>query len=1093
MDIVVETQGNHYEVPSTQLELNFLFMTKFSDLTFITNEEGEHNLLERFKILIGDTKFFDVLVGYFRTSGFFQLYESLESITKIRILVGLNVDQGTYELIGNSNVHGLNADSSKQTKLKLKEQTISEIEKSDDSYKTEVGINKFLEFLESGKLEFRAYPKANIHSKVYISRFSEDDRDYGRVITGSSNFSAAGLVDNLEFNVELKNSSDVKFALERFEKLWAESVDITKDYVETVRKETWLNNSITPYEIYLKVLYEWFGGDLDLDEDDMGEDLYLPEDFRKLNYQLQAVSSALKILDAYNGVFLSDVVGLGKTFISALLARKLPGKKLVVCPPVLKEYWEETFRDFGVRGTAFVSHGKLDHVTRKGIQYDYVIVDEAHRFRNEKTQGYEKLHRICWGKKVILVSATPLNNKIDDIYSQLKLFQVPRKSTIPGIPNLEDYFSDLRRWLADYQETELEYATALRKTYQDVRDRLLRHVMVRRTRGEIQEYFPEDLDTQTFPEIGDPQRMIYQFRGGVDLVFNETTYLLKQIRYSRYIPLIYLKEDPSEFVKQSQLNIGGFMKAVLVKRLESSFYAFGKTVKRFISSYEKFIRMYEKGTVYVGKGVNILDYLDDDNVDQLLALVDDQGASMVKAYDSQIFKEEFPVHLAEDLRLLKRIQSMWDKVKEDPKLDQFICDLKNDGVLAGNKLLIFTESKETGDYLYDNLEKIYSRNVMFYSSEGGVYMRKRMSVNSARSLINENFDPNNYNAKDDLRILVTTDVLSEGTNLHRSNTVINYDLPWNPTKVMQRVGRINRLGTKHSSLYVYNFFPTSEADEHLGLKDNIKEKIKAFHEVLGEDAKYLTNEEAPGGWRLFGNSLYDQLGDKRNYEDAEEELGADLEYIRLLQEVKDNDPSLFRKIERLPLKARSGRHYSGESDGLITFFRKGGLKKFLVTDGSGTRDLSFFEAVDYFKCKRETPRVRPLLDSYYRLLQINKEGFRSFTSVGHRVKGRHKGMSNENYILKRLKAEITRLGVDLTMEEERIIRQSITALEYGVVPKRTIQKLKKLIEKENNPVEIVSILENTKLDHLLKNNLLNHTEATETSQIVLSQYLFSGG
>lgn len=372
-------------------------------------------------------------------------------------------------------------------------------------------------------------------------------------------------------------------------------------------------------------------------------------------------------------------------------------------------------------------------------------------------------------------------------------------------------------------------------------------------------------------------------------------------------------------------------------------------------------------------------------------------------------------------------------------------------------------------------------------------MRKRMSVNSARSLINENFDPNNYNAKDDLRILVTTDVLSEGTNLHRSNTVINYDLPWNPTKVMQRVGRINRLGTKHSSLYVYNFFPTSEADEHLGLKDNIKEKIKAFHEVLGEDAKYLTNEEAPGGWRLFGNSLYDQLGDKRNYEDAEEELGADLEYIRLLQEVKDNDPSLFRKIERLPLKARSGRHYSGESDGLITFFRKGGLKKFLVTDGSGTRDLSFFEAVDYFKCKRETPRVRPLLDSYYRLLQINKEGFRSFTSVGHRVKGRHKGMSNENYILKRLKAEITRLGVDLTMEEERIIRQSITALEYGVVPKRTIQKLKKLIEKENNPVEIVSILENTKLDHLLKNNLLNHTEATETSQIVLSQYLFSGG
>lgn len=1065
-------------------------MTKSSDLTFITNEDDQ-SLLERFEVLIKDTEFFDVLVGYFRTSGFFQLYRSLESVRKIRILVGLNVDQMAYELISSPDAQGSTLDSSKQTKLKLKEQTKGEMENSDDSLRTERGINKFLEFLTNGKLEFRAYPKANIHSKVYISRFSEGDRDYGRVITGSSNFSASGFVDNLEFNVELKNRPDVEFALDKFEKLWEESIDITEDYVETVRKETWLNDSITPYEIYLKVLYEWVGDDLDIDQ--IGDDLYFPDGFHKLNYQLQAVSSALKILEAYNGVFLSDVVGLGKTFISALLARKLGGRKLVVCPPVLKEYWEETFRDFGVRGSAVVSHGKLDHVIKKGTQYDYVFVDEAHRFRNEKTQGYEKLHSICWGKKVILVSATPLNNKIDDIYSQLKLFQVPRKSTIPGIPNLEAYFSDLRRRLSDHQETESEYVKAVAKTYEDMRDRLLRHVMVRRTRREIQEYFPEDLDMQTFPEIGDPQRMIYQFGRDVDRVFNETTYLLQQIRYSRYIPLLYLKEDPSEFVKQSQLNIEGFMKSILVKRLESSFYAFGKTVKRFINSYEKFIRMYEGGSVYVGKGVNILDYLDNDNVDELLALVDDQNEPKVKKYSSQSFKKEFPVHLAADLELLKRIQSLWDGVKEDPKLNQFIYNLKNDAVLVRNKLLIFTESMETGGYIYDNLEGIFGGEVMFYSSEGGVCKRKKLSVTSARDLIKENFDPNSNNAKNNLRILITTDVLSEGTNLHRSNTVINYDLPWNPTKMMQRVGRINRLGTKHSSLYVYNFFPTSESDEHLGLKANIKSKIQAFHEILGEDAKYFTNEEAPSGWRLFGDNLYDQLGDKRNYEGIEEEQKSDLEYIRLLRDVRDNDPSLFRKIERLPRKARSGRYYSGESDKLITFFRKGGLKKFLVTDGDDTRDLSFFDAVDYFKCKRETPRTRPLLELYYRFLQINKEVFGSLTSMGPRVKGRRRGRSNESYILKRLKAEKRSLTNDLTMEEEKIIRQTIIALEYGVVPEGMIRKLKKLIEREADPVKIVSILENMRLDHLLNNNLLNPTEATEKNEIVLSQYLCSGG
>ena len=261
----------------------------------------------------------------------------------------------------------LNFNSSKQIRDKFKEQTIKEMETSGDSLRIEDGIKIFLELISDGKLEFRAYPHATIHSKVYISRFNEDDRDYGRVITGSSNFSASGLRDNLEFNVELKNHSDVKFALDKFEDLWEKSIDITEDYVDTIREKTWMNPSITPYEIFLKVLYEWFGDDLDVGE--IAEDAYLPDGFRKLNYQVQAVSTALKILDAYNGVFLSDVVGLGKTYVSALLARELGGKKLVVCPPVLKEYWEDTFMDFGVRSATVVSHGKLDHIINKGNYY----------------------------------------------------------------------------------------------------------------------------------------------------------------------------------------------------------------------------------------------------------------------------------------------------------------------------------------------------------------------------------------------------------------------------------------------------------------------------------------------------------------------------------------------------------------------------------------------------------------------------------------------------------------------------------------------------------------------------------------------------
>ena len=1057
-----------------------------SDSRFITNE-GERNLLERFRVLIKNTEFFDVLVGYFRTSGFYKLQESLEHVSKIRILVGLNIDRKTYELIENAETQGFNFHSSKETKLTLRKQTVDEMENSEDSLNTETGINKFVEFLKTGKLEFRAYPKANIHAKVYISRFREGNMDDGRVITGSSNFSASGFVDNLEFNVELKDSPDLKFALEKFEELWKDSIDIKEEYLETLRTKTWLDDTIIPYEIYLKLLYEYFKEDINLDE--VEEEVYLPEGFKELKYQLQAVTSAKKILDAYNGVFLADVVGLGKTFISALLAQKLTGKILVICPPVLKDYWHETFRDFGVRGFDVESHGKLDHIIRKGVEYRYIFVDEAHRFRNEGTQGYERLHEICFGKKVILVSATPLNNTIDDIYSQFKLFQIPRKSTIPGVPNLEDYFSGLRRKLGSYKKTDMEYPEIVKQTSKDVRDRLLRHVMVRRTRTEILNYFREDLKLQklSFPAIGNPQRIIYKFDSVTHDVFYETIRLLKQFKYSRYTPLLYLKEGPSEFVKQSQLNVGGFMKAILVKRLESSFYAFMKTLKRFIGSYEKFIEMYEGGTVYISRSVDVYDYLDKDNEEELLSLVDEQNVRKVQQYSSESFKEELSVHLNSDLELLKQIKSLWRVIKKDSKLDQFIYELKNDGALKTNKLIIFTESKETGDHLYNNLNEFFPNEVMFYSSNGGRYKNFETNVMDSRDLIKENFDPNSKINRDDFRLLITTDVLAEGINLHRANTVINYDLPWNPTKIMQRVGRINRLGTEHGSLYVYNFFPTSESDEHLGLEANIKSKIQAFHETLGEDSKYITEEEEPVTHELFGERLYDILSDKRSYE-GEEEEESDLKYLKILREIRDNDALLFEKIKRLPKKVRTARHYSENQDRLVTFFRRGKLKKFLVAEGNDSKELSFFEAVDYFKCDQETLRIEIPLEFYYRFLEINRIRFNLLTSGETARKPQFKSTSNESYILRRLKAKEIKMAEDLTDDEKEFLKKIVTVFEYGIIPKRTSRKLKRLIEKEPSPSKVISILRDVIPNSILEFNPLGYMDK-ERSQIILSQYL----
>jgi HKD family nuclease len=421
-------------------------MEKHTDLTFITNEQGQ-NLLERFKVLIRDTKFFDVLVGYFYTSGFHALYESLEKTEKIRILIGINTNRHTLGLIEQARQQELQF-SHAEAKEHFSHQLVAEMEASEDSQKVEDGVKKFLEWLQSRKLEIKAYPTENIHAKLYIMTFTEGDRDVGRVITGSSNFTQSGLVDNLEFNVELKNRADYEFARQKFEELWQDAVDLGDKYRQTIQERTWLNDTITPYELYLKFLYEYFKDELSQNDQVVFE--YVPEEFMRLKYQEQAVLNARKILEEYGGVFISDVVGLGKTYVSAMLASQLDGRTLVLAPPVLIDKtnpgsWPNVFSDFRVPAD-FESLGKLDQLVLRGTEkYKNVFIDEAHRFRTESNVTYEKLAQICRGKRVVLVTATPLNNTPRDILSQIKLFQNAKKSTIPNVPNLELFFGRLEK------------------------------------------------------------------------------------------------------------------------------------------------------------------------------------------------------------------------------------------------------------------------------------------------------------------------------------------------------------------------------------------------------------------------------------------------------------------------------------------------------------------------------------------------------------------------------------------------------------------------------------------------------------------------
>jgi len=222
-----------------------------SDLTFITNERNKR-LLDRFKVLIKDTRFFDVLVGYFFTSGFYELYKSLENTEKIRILIGISTNKEVVKLIQK-------AEAGEQPKLQFSHAEVKqefensvaeEMERSEDNPNIEEGVLKFIEWLKNGKLEIKAYPTENIHAKLYIMTFKKGDRDVGRVITGSSNFTQAGLRENLEFNVELKTRTDYDFARRKFNELWKDAVDVKDKYIESIQTKTWLNDTITPYQLY---------------------------------------------------------------------------------------------------------------------------------------------------------------------------------------------------------------------------------------------------------------------------------------------------------------------------------------------------------------------------------------------------------------------------------------------------------------------------------------------------------------------------------------------------------------------------------------------------------------------------------------------------------------------------------------------------------------------------------------------------------------------------------------------------------------------------------------------------------------------------
>ncbi len=1065
-----------------------------TDLTFITNEPGT-SLRDRFGVLLGeDTRFFDCLVGYFFISGFYKLYPALEKVEKIRILVGLQTDRAAYDLLQRAKERGeLVLQSHASTKERVSKDVLTELEKSPDSAEIETGVHKFIEWIRSAKLEIKAHAAENLHAKVYIMTFAEGDRDKGRVITGSSNLTESGLQHNLEFNVELKNRADYEFAIAKFNELWKVAVDVSKPYEDTV-----VNRSpfaqFTPHELYMKFLYEYFKDELNRPAE--LENIYVPIDFKRLKYQEEAVLSARKVLQEYGGLFLSDVVGLGKTYMAALLAQQLDGRSLVIAPPHLLDKhnrgsWPNVFGDFRVPHTDFESIGKLeDLLERDPKKYDNIFIDESHRFRTETNQTYEMLAQICRGKRVILVSATPLNNTPRDILSQVKLFQNGKNSTIPNVRNLEAFFAKLEKNLngLDRQRDRELFFKTVQSNAKLTREQILKYLMIRRTRNEIMKYYGEDLKLQgmKFPDVADPQPLFYKFSKTENEIFNETVHLLaKAFTYARYKPLTYFEGDVEEQQRQSQRNLAKFMKILMVKRLESSFHAFRLTLDRFMRSYERMIEEFRKGHVYISKKhINkVFDLLEADDQEAIDRLLEADKAERLDAKD---FSADFIRDLESDLKILRHIQELWTRIKRDPKWESFRDMLKKEPRLKTGKIILFTESRETAEYLAKLIAEKVEPDVLLFTGSSDESVRKEVIAN---------FDAKAFQPKNQFRILVATEVLSEGVNLHRANIVINYDIPWNPTRLIQRVGRVNRVDTTFDTIHTYNFFPTEESNDVIKLKEAAEAKIHAFIEMLGADARLLTEGE-----EIKSHDLFAKLTSKKTITGEDEDEESQLEFLTEIREVRDKQPELFQRIKRLPKKARSTKHASAENEAgakefpaLLTYFRQGRLDKFFLAGpgGSPARELDFFASAKVLKPADTSEKRQNIPQDFYALLDKNKAAFETATSPElDDAIPKHKGGANDAYVLKRLKAKEIKRYHGFTDDDELYIRQVIQLLVDGALPRPTTKKVAEALKKEIDPLKVLAILRRDIPSQFFQATRAQATHHTlSPREVILSSYL----
>jgi hypothetical protein len=847
-----------------------------------------------------------------------------------------------------------------------------------------------LDLLDNKLLQVRVHLAGSFGLRAYIFEPQEATVAAARVgLVGSDNVLLPPDQSPTDHCQMISEPGQCDSLIQWFDQLWDQGVDISAELADEIRK-SWIGELATPYDIYMKALYTLVRDRVEFE----AVESLLDDDIvdRLAEFQLSAFRQAIQIINDYGGVFVADVVGLGKSYIGAAILKHFERtehvRPLVLCPATLVEMWEryneahrlhaQVLSIGALRTSSGGSNPLVDDFRYR--DRDFVLIDESHAFRNPGTQRYELLRDFMarGRRRACLLTATPRNRSAWDIYHQIKLFHQEDRTVLPiDPPNLRDFFRSVERGEQKLPD-------------------LLSNLLIRRTRNHILRFYGHDAETNRpvdpsrFGPYREGQRRAYVLVGGKKQFFPrrdlttieysiEQTYqgLYGRIRqfltppphpdsgeaqperlhFARYDLWNYVAEDhqdrePYVQLRTTTAGLHGLVRVLLFKRFESSVEAFRCSVRRMILAHRAFLAALHQGFIPAGEEAQAVlrevgDLEEDETVE---ALREVSGRYAIADFDNARLIHD----MAHDLQLLERVQALVEPIT--PERDEKLVVLRDRlgrPPLKEGKRLIFTQFADTARYLQRYLQS---------ENRPGACVELMLSGERNKGAMIGRFAPraNPEHACPDpereIGTLVTTDVMAEGLNLQDCDKIVNYDLHWNPVRLIQRFGRIDRIGSEFDHIHGFNFLPEAGLERNLGLRQILRQRIREIHETIGEDASILEADERLNEEAMY--AIYESRGE--GLAALEEEPDPESVYLaeaeELLRLLREKEPEEYARIAALPDGIRSAK--KAGANGLFVFCKVGAYRELRLVDEAGhliSDDLP--RLLGLLKCAKETPRL----------------------------------------------------------------------------------------------------------------------------------------